>query len=103
MLFGTAVALRGSIVAIRLAQQTLTLSVDQTRLQDTATEIAGRPTPDGVMAAEDASAYRQSKRLISTLPPLMRRASRIAAVERAAGGDRLMHSAAAAPCFEFMK
>lgn len=76
VIFATAVALGGSLVAIVLADRAVTSANEQVELARQANKISEHQSPDGVAAVEAAGHYERLKGLLITMPSLLRKAHR---------------------------
>ena len=76
VIFATAVALGGSLVAIVLADRAVTSANEQVELARQANQISEHQSPDGVAAVAAAGHYERLKGLLITMPALLRKAHR---------------------------
>lgn len=76
VIFATAVALGGSLVAIVLADRAVTSANEQVELARQANQISEHQSPDGVAAVAAAGHYERLKGLLITVPSLLRKAHR---------------------------
>ena len=76
VIFATAVALGGSLVAIVLADRAVTSANEQVELARQANQISEHQSPDGVAAVVAAGHYERLKGLLITVPSLLRKAHR---------------------------
>jgi hypothetical protein len=74
IVIGAAVALGGSLVAIRLAERAADSSDKQMELTGMANRIAERQTPEAQLASEATAHYERLKGMLITVPSLIRRA-----------------------------
>lgn len=76
IIFATAVALAGSLVAIALATRAQESGNAQLELSKLANEIAERQSTESTLAVEGTAQYQQFKSMLITIPAMLRRAHR---------------------------
>ncbi|WP_312510468.1 hypothetical protein [Massilia sp.] len=76
IVFGTAVALAGSFVAIELAKRALESADVQLQLSRLSNEIADRQSTEAALAVDGTARYQQLKGMLLTVPAMLRRAQR---------------------------